>query len=92
MATHYRDYEVEVTYHHKHKSDLSPTREKLRNWDRDLFRLYDEHLMQFMLEYGIRRTKGNKSRVLLLARLSNGNVSGQVRAACEYFVNVKALR
>jgi hypothetical protein len=90
MAAHYRDYEVRVTYHHKHKSDLSPTPAKLRTWDADLFRLYEDHLMRIMLEYGIRRTKGNKSRVLLLARVSNGNVSGQVRNACEYFVNVKS--
>ena len=89
MATHYDDYEVEVSYHHKHKSDSSPTAEKLRTWDRDLFRLYEDHLMRIMPDFGIRRTKGNKSRVLLLARLSNGNASGQVRAACEYFVNVK---
>ncbi len=88
---HYREEHVEWAYHLRYPTNETPTREQLLAYDEALFKRYDPLLVQIMDEYGIRRTPGNKSTVMLLARVSNGNARNQVRSACRYFLHVSGV-
>lgn len=91
MPLHYREEHVEWTYHHRYPSNETPTRQQLQRWDESIFGRYEELLLRIMPEFGIRRTPGNKSTVMLLARVSNGNARNQVRSGCRYFAHVSGI-
>ena len=40
-------------------------------------------------EHGISRTKTNRSKVILLAQLADGEVEERLESACEFFANTR---
>lgn len=92
MAFNYSEIVVLWTYHQYKPTDYAPTTTKLTNWDKKLFASYEDALKEILAEKGIPLTRENKSRVLLLAKISQGGpIKAQVRNACEYYANVSGI-
>jgi hypothetical protein len=88
MAFYYTESVVLWTYHQENPSDNNPSMNDLSRWDRDLVQSYEGRLRQILPENNIPVTRETKSRILLLATVSNGGtVETQIRNACEYYVN-----
>jgi hypothetical protein len=88
MGFNYNESVVLWTYHKDKPGDYNPTINKLNKWDKDLFDSYENKLVELLNEYEIPISRETKSRVLLLATVSNGEtISMKVRNACKYYMN-----
>ena len=87
----YQQEHLVWTYHHAHRNELDPSVSDIDGWDDTLHNRYDDLLDEIMPEFGIRRTVGNKSRIVLLAHVSTGGARRKVREACEYFQWISGL-
>lgn len=93
MAFDYTEYCVIWTYHHANPADYTPTASELDDWDTQLVQTYEAKLLELMPQFDIPITTENKSRVVALAEVSNGQSPGvRVRNACRYFAAVSALQ
>lgn len=88
MSFNYNESVVLWTFHRKNPSVYAPTINQLNAWDQELFGSYENKLIEILSDAGIPLSRETKSRVLLLATVSNGGtVPMQVRNACRYYVN-----
>jgi hypothetical protein len=88
MARTYSNEVLRVSYHNANPSDYAPTDQDLDDWDASLQATYASRLDGPMAEAGIHSTPVNRSWIVLLAELSNGQAPlVRVRNACKYFAN-----
>jgi hypothetical protein len=88
MPRTYSDEALRVSYHNANPSDYAPTDQDLDAWDASLQATYASRLDGPMAEAGIDDTSENRSWIVLLAELSNGQAPlVRVRNACKYFSN-----
>jgi hypothetical protein len=89
MARTYSNETVFLSYHLEAPSDYAPDDGDLDAWDADLASKYEAKLDATMTAAGIPLTSKNRSLIVLLAQMSNGQSGGvQLNNACKYFKNV----
>lgn len=89
MSFNYNESVVFWSYHFDSPGEYEPSNDDLSQWDQDLFNSYEDTLVVKMTEAEIPLNRENKSRVLLLALVSNGGtVAIKVRNACRYYRHV----
>ncbi len=88
MALHYDKVTVLFGFHQRQPASYTPTQQELEQEDADLFAGYDAHLEEQLPAHGIEVSRTTKSRVLLLALVSNG-ATRRVKTvnACKYYVH-----
>jgi len=88
MALHYSKPAVIFAFHRRDPADLAPTVAELEQEDADLFEGFDGLLEEQMPLFGIEVTRRSKSRVLMLALVSNG-ATRRVKtvSACRYYAH-----
>ena len=88
MALHYDKVTVLFGFHQRVPASYTPTTEELEQEDTDLFDGYDAHLDEQLPAHGIEVSRTTKSRVLLLALVSNG-ATRRVKTvnACKYYAH-----
>jgi hypothetical protein len=93
MAFDYTEYCVVWTYHNANPSDYDPSASDLDDWDTQLVETYEAKLQVLMPEFDIPITTENKSRLVALAEISNGQSAGvKARNACRFFAAVAKLQ
>jgi len=86
MTFHYSDQAVLWAYHNDKPSAYNPSLQDLEAFDNDLHGKYEVKLVEEMTSAGIDVDKRTKSRILMLAKVSNGqSVRKKVRNACRYY-------
>lgn len=92
MSLHYDDEIVIWTYHIANPDKYRPTPDDMKEFDQDLFDTYEDSLTSILPDFAIALTRRNKSRIVLLAAVSNGTQPGRrVRNACNYFAHATTL-
>lgn len=88
MPLHYDKVTVLSGFHQRLPASYTPTAEELEQEDADLFDGYDAHLEEQLPAHGIEVSLTTKSRVLLLALVSNG-ATRRVKTvnACKYYAH-----
>jgi hypothetical protein len=86
MALHYDKVTVLLRYRQHFPDTLEPTAGQLAAEDAALFAHYDHHLEEQLPLHGIAVTRTTKSRVLMLALVSEGQGRRtRTRKACRYY-------
>ena len=86
MALHYDKVTVLLRYRQHFPDRFAPSAEQLEEEDAALFAHYDHHLEEQLPLHGIAVTRTTKSRVLMLALVSDGQGRRtRTRQACRYY-------
>jgi len=92
MKLHFDMETVTTTYHYAEKDDYSPTKQKLTEWDGNLYKAYNDLLNAMLPLYKIRNTRANRSKILLLAEISRTRLARKkVDNACRFYIAVKNM-
>lgn len=92
MGLKHNEFVVLWTYHQEKPADYEPKTAALLEWDQTLVERYESKLTKYMQEFEVPMTRENKSRIVALAQVSNGSVSGtRLRNASRYYSFVSQL-
>ena len=91
MAFIYSEFCVLWTYRNSNREDDNPGVADLQRWDSLLIYNYEQRLVSAMTHRGIPLTRENKSRIVALAEVSNGELEDKIDSACTFFTKAMSL-